>query len=471
MKKVKIITIALAIILVSLIAFVGIYMQTQNRMENKVKDYQLGSKLEGRRVIELKVSDTTTETDENGNETKVAREQSPEILTEENYEVVKSTIEKRLNNLGAQDYTISLNKENGKIRIELEENENTDLLAYYLTASGEVKMTEQDTETELLNDSMVKKANYNYSTNSDGSYQVYLELKLTKEGQAKLEEISNSYAVLASEIDEIESAQAETEDNATTEENTENQETTEEQANTENETTENQEQQSETKKIAVLKIADTEYDIEKIEKNKITIAVGSATTSNTTLNNNLSRATEMVLLINSGKYPVIYDVYTNRYIYEDINLDIALYIALVFIIILVVTLIVITIKYRLKGLLSSFAIIGFIALLSLLLRYTNIIITIETIGAIIITIIINIVLNISILNKVKKINSAKEAVNNTYKEIFLKLIPVIIISLVFCFSGWTNLNNFGMAMFWGFILIPVYNYVITKTLLRLLEEK
>ena len=43
MKKVKIITIILAIILVSLISFVGIYMQTQNRMENKVKDYQLGS--------------------------------------------------------------------------------------------------------------------------------------------------------------------------------------------------------------------------------------------------------------------------------------------------------------------------------------------------------------------------------------------------------------------------------------------
>ena len=156
MKKVKIITIILAIILVSLISFVGIYMQTQNRMENKVKDYQLGSELEGRRVIELKISDTKTETDESGNETTVAREQSPEILTAENYEIVKNTIEKRLKNLGAQDYIISLNKEDGKIKIELEENENTDLLAYYLTASGEVKIVEKDTETELINDSMVK---------------------------------------------------------------------------------------------------------------------------------------------------------------------------------------------------------------------------------------------------------------------------------------------------------------------------
>lgn len=474
MKKVKIITIILAIILVSLISFVGIYMQTQNRMENKVKDYQLGSELEGRRVIELKISDTKTETDESGNETTVAREQSPEILTAENYEIVKNTIEKRLKNLGAQDYIISLNKEDGKIKIELEENENTDLLAYYLTASGEVKIVEKDTETELINDSMVKKASYNYATNADGEYQVYIELQLTKEGQAKLEEISNNYAILANEIDEIEAAQTETEENAedteTSEESAETQETTEaEQENTE--TTENQEEQAETKKIAVLKIADTEYDVEKIEKNKITITVGSATTSNTTLNNNLSIATEMMILINSGKYPVIYDVQTNRYIYDDINLDTVLYVALAIIAIILITLVVITIRYRLKGLLSSFSIIGFIAVLLLLLRYTNILITIETIGAIIISIIINIVLNISILNKIQKIGSVKEAVNNTYKEIFIKLIPVMIISIVFCFSGWTNLNNFGMTMFWGFILIPIYNYVVTRTLLRLMEEK
>lgn len=467
MKKVKIITIILAIILVSLISFVGIYMQTQNRMENKVKDYQLGSELEGRRVIELKISDTKTETDESGNETTVAREQSPEILTAENYEIVKNTIEKRLKNLGAQDYIISLNKEDGKIKIELEENENTDLLAYYLTASGEVKIVEKDTETELINDSMVKKASYNYATNADGEYQVYVELQLTKEGQAKLEEISNNYAILANDIEQIEAVQAENEENA---EDTETQETTEaEQENTE--TTENQEEQAETKKIAVLKIADTEYDVEKIEKNKITITVGSATTSNTTLNNNLSIATEMMILINSGKYPVIYDVQTNRYIYDDINLDTVLYVALAIIAIILITLVVITIRYRLKGLLSSFSIIGFIAVLLLLLRYTNILITIETIGAIIISIIINIVLNISILNKIQKIGSVKEAVNNTYKEIFIKLIPVMIISIVFCFSGWTNLNNFGMTMFWGFILIPIYNYVVTRTLLRLMEEK
>ena len=38
MKKVKILTITLAIILVTAISFGGIYIQTQNRMENKIKN-------------------------------------------------------------------------------------------------------------------------------------------------------------------------------------------------------------------------------------------------------------------------------------------------------------------------------------------------------------------------------------------------------------------------------------------------
>ena len=39
MKKVKILTIVLAIILIIMVGFFGIYIQKQNRMENEIKDY------------------------------------------------------------------------------------------------------------------------------------------------------------------------------------------------------------------------------------------------------------------------------------------------------------------------------------------------------------------------------------------------------------------------------------------------
>jgi len=64
-----------------------------------------------------------------------------------------------------------------------------------------------------------------------------------------------------------------------------------------------------------------------------------------------------------------------------------------------------------------------------------------------------------------------EAIVSTYKEMFLKLVPIMIITLVFCFSGWTNLSSFGMIMFWGLILIATYNIIVTKTLLKLRENK
>lgn len=458
MKKVKIITIILAIVLVSLVAFGGVYIQTQNRMEDKVKKYSLGRELNGERVVEIKVTDGSTE-----GKTKP----SDEELTVENYETVKKTVENRLKDLGAQDYTISLDKENGTIRVELPENSNTDTYVYYLTASGKVEMKEKDTENVLLNDSMIKKAQYTYTSNADGAYQVYLELILTKDGQAKLDEVKNDYAVLATEVSEAESKNNTTSDNTTTESSTDEDSTT---TNTTTEGTETQKSE-ETKKIASLTIAGTSYDIEKYEKNKITVKIGSQTSNTTTVNNSIAKAAELSMLINAGKYPIDYEVDVNRYVESDIEQQQLIYFIAGVAVILVIIFIIATIKYKGKGLLASISFIGFIALTSLLLRYTNVIISIEGIGAILLTIIINLKLNQMILNKTKTMDVVSEATKASYKELFTSIIPIIIITIVFCFSGWTSLSSFGMIMFWGLVLIAVYNIVVTKTLLKLKESK
>ena len=445
MKKVKTITIILAIILISLIAFAGIYMQTQNRIENKVKEYQLSKEIGARRVIELKVVDSTSK-DSDGNSKK---DQDASILTEENYETVKNTIEKRLKNLKAQDYVISLNKENGTIIVEFPENDNSDLYAYYLTAESSVEITEKDTETELINDSMIKSAQYTYNTTgTDGKYQVYLEVKLTEEGQAKIEELSKDYEFLADEIDKIEDSQKSDENESTEDNSTE-----------------------ETKKITVLKIAGTEYDIQKIEKDKLKIKIGGETSNTTSVNNNISKAAELAMLVDSGKYPVEYEVENNRYVYSDITTNQILCFVLIVGVILLVILFVITLKYKMNGLLSSIAFIGFLAIYSLLIRYTNVIISIDGIGAVLIIIGLYLSLNQKILNEIKNGNNVKQSVYTAYQKMFIKLIPIMIITIVFCLSGWTNLSSFGMIMFWGLILTTIYTVTITKTLLNLKESK
>lgn len=503
MKKVKILTIILAIILVTLIAFGGIYVQTQNRMENKVKDYELGRELKSQRVIELKIkeststdsenssSDENTETDssketENSEETTSTENESTENestenkLTEKDYENAKKIMEKRLQALGAQDYTISLDKENGTVRVELAENDNVDMYIYYLYASQKITIKDTDSKDILLNDEMIKGAKYSYTSDSKGAYQVYEEIELTKDGQAKLNELLNDYALLATDVTEIENAKKASESESTktestSEENTESTENTDEQ-NTEStetqSTTEETSSNSETtKKTAKLYVNDTTYDVSKIEKGKITVKIGSSSTNTTSVNNNISKAAEIAMLENAGKLPADYELDTNRYEYSSITQKEIIYFAITMLAILVITLLVYCVIYKKSGILASISFVGFVASFSLLIRYTNVAISIEGISAIIIVMIINLIINREILSKTKKMNLVNEAVKSTYKNIYLKLIPVGILTIIFCLSKWESLSSFGMIMFWGLVLTAIYNVIVTRTLLNLKENK
>lgn len=451
MRKVKTTTIILAIILVTMIAFAGIYMKTQNRMENKLKDYSWGKELKGERVVVLQV----------------AKDQ--DVANTENYEIVKNTIEKRLTNLRklypnlfeSQEHTISLDKDTGTIIVEFPEETNTDTYVYYLTASGEVTIVEDgENGAELLSDSMVEKGLYTYTSDIEGKYQVFLDLYLTEDGQTKIKEIKDNYAIFADEIEEIEAEKSANEtENETTEATTETKEEV---------TTENAE---ETKKIARLTIGENQYDINKIEEDKIRLSIGTETSNSTYVNSYIAQAIEATMLINSGKYPVEYEVEKNMYVHSDITDNQITNVAIIVAAILLIVFIIFVIKYKINGLLASISYVGFIALLTIILRYTNVNISIEGIGALILTLIINIRINQLILNKNKEKNDVKETFISTYKDVFLKLIPIIIIVLTFSFTAVTNLRSFGMIMFWGLLLIAVYNAIVTKTLLKLRESK
>ena len=382
--------------------------------------------------------------------------------TLEKCKTVKKTIENRLKALGSQDYTISLNEQDGTIRVELPEDDSVDSYAYFLYATLNIDVKDEETEEELISDSMIKKATYSYGSDNSGAYQVYLELELNKDGQAKLKEIQNNYAILSTEVQEIEDAKEDEEES--TDESSQGSET---ETSAEGKTTENTEP---TKKIAKLYIDGTEFDVDRIEGNKIRVMMGSKTSNTTNLNNYLAQAAEISMMENSGKYPISYEIVTNRYEFSNITKTDLMYFAIAIAIILLVILLVYCIIYKSAGILASFSFIGFVAIFSLLLRYTNVAISIEGIAAIIITILLNLKLNQELLSRTKKINMVKEAMKATYKNIFLMIIPIMILTIVFCFAKWSSLNSFGLIMFWGIILDAIYNYIVTRTLLMLREK-
>ena len=132
---------------------------------------------------------------------------------------------------------------------------------------------------------------------------------------------------------------------------------------------------------------------------------------------------------------------------------------------------ILVIKYKLNGLLSGISFIGLVAIYLLAIRYTNVVLSIQGIFGIIVALILNYILNAKLLSKIKNSNNVNLSIKEVYKEFYLKLIPICIAIIVFCFINWTPISSFGMVMFYGIILIAVYNFIITNTLLKLKENK
>ena len=75
-------------------------------------------------------------------------------------------------------------------------------------------------------------------------------------------------------------------------------------------------------------------------------------------------------------------------------------------------------------------------------------------------------------NVTNKDISVNKATVETYKKFFNIVLPICILSIVFCFVKWVPISSFGMILFWGFVIIAIYNAVITRSLLKVnLEER
>lgn len=470
-KTVKILTIILAIILVTMISFFGIYKQNKNQISNTVKNYSYAMDINGARTIKIKVNSETEEvikdnqgnvieeaTDEEIEQNGYVREEvannSQEILTEENYKKSKEIIEKRLKNEGVQNYNISLNEKTGEMIIEIPENSETDSVVANLNTIGKFEIIDSDTKEVLLNNNNIKSSDVLYGSTSTGTA-VYLEVAFNKDGKNKLKEISKTYV--------------KSEQNNTTADNT---------VETEDNTTEDTTVEKKiTMKIDDEEIMTTSFD-EPITNGKIQLSVGTATSDSSTLEDYVSQAQNVATVLDSGNLPIKYDIEKNQYILSSITEQDLLYIAISVAIIAVIGIIILMFKYKLNGLLAGISYVGLAAIYMLLIRYTNVIISIESIFGIIIMLILNYIFTVILLNNIKRMNKDKKenivnkATIETYKKFFVRIVPICIMIIAFCFVKWIPISSFGMISFWGLTIIAIYNAIITRILLKInVEDK
>ena len=164
--------------------------------------------------------------------------------------------------------------------------------------------------------------------------------------------------------------------------------------------------------------------------------------------------------------PLTYKIAENNYINSDITkTDLSKVIYFV-IIVSVIALAILVIKYKLRGLIASIAFVGFAGLYLLLVRYTNVTVTLESICALAIVLAINYLITYKLLSIKETDNEIKSKLYvKEFKAIMVKSIPIFIIAVVFAFIKWTKISTFGMFIFWGLLLSLIYNYVITRDML------
>ncbi len=437
-KGLKITVIVLLIILLSMVSFIGIYVQDKNQVKNILPEYILSKDLKGHRRIELKVNDEVKETkkyDADNNlitddTTEVARTEeikvnSEEILTVDNYKTSKKIIEKRLEEMQVNNYNIRQNLENGTIILELPEDDNTDRTVGQLSLQGKFEIVDKDTNEVLMTNDDLKSVQSKYGTTSSGTTSIVLNIQFNKEGTEKFKNITNTYVQTTKTVEqEGEEAKEETV----------------------------------TKEISI-KIDDTTllstHFSEQVTNGLLQLSVGSSANSTTDeLKEYLQEATSMAALLDSGKMPIVYEVEQNKYILSEVTQDVIEKVIVVSIIVLTLAIIYLIIKYKGKGILAGISIVGYVALLLLAIRYANVEVSIAGIIEILFSTLINYMLVVSMLKE--------EKINNAIKKYSLILIPTLVIAIAFTFAN----IAVGIVLFWGIVIAMLYNISITNLLLR-----
>lgn len=467
-NKLKVITITFFIILVTMVAFVGVYVQEKNIMENKVKDYSLAMDLNGTRNIVLKVSDETTEVikDSNGNKVESAtdgeisekgytketvQKNSDDVKTLDNYKTSKEIIEKRLKKLGVENYIIKLNEQTGEIVVELTNNSQTDNIVSNLTTVGKFEIIDTNTKEVLLTNDDIKASNVVRSTTSSGT-NIYFTIEFNKDGKKKLEEITKTYVP---------------QDNTSSEESSESSENSDSSSQTTKKTI--------TMKIDGTDVMSTDFE-EPITDGIMHLSVGQAATDTKTLRENVKQANQMAAVLENKNMPVEYTLQSDTFVKSDITEDAILGVIIAAIVIVVISLIILFIRYKSNGLLAIISYVGLVSIFLLTIRYANVVLSIEGIAAIFVIFVMNYVFENKMLNDIKRQKNNKKAdikhtINMSIKDMVIKIIPIAILTITFCFMGWIPTSSFGMVMFWGITLIIIYNLLVTKNLLKTSQEK
>lgn len=476
-RNLKVILVVLIVILISVISFGGIYYVNKGEMKNRLPDYVLGSSIKGYRHITLVASESTNEDENNTNSTSNTTENTTENATENetsnttenatennttenavnttnttsenvntasNYKKSANIIKRRLKVLNIDNYNVTCDESTGRIVVDLPEDDKTDIILSDLTEVGKFTIEDSETGEVLLDNGDVKSVKFGQqNTGTSSSSSLIMGIEFNSKGTKKFRNITKEY-------------QNELAENSTEESNTTNSTNT-----TENSTDSSEKKDKKVKiKIDDAEILTTDFS-EVIDNGVLTLTVGNAndeTQRNSALN--------IGAIIQNEPLPVKYQVEGNTYTESSIDENTLKVIIYCLVVIALVIALVLIVKYRTMGILQAILSVGYIGLLLIVIRYANVVESLDGILSIFVCYVINSIFAFMISkvlsNKDLTKKVSKKSVNNVIKKYGLIIIPELIIATVCLFTSWSAIFSFGMILFWGVVISFVYNVAVTK---------
>lgn len=455
LRRIEIIAILLFVAVIIFTSFFGVYKKEDFRTVNLIKGYDLGMQFTEAKVLKMAVSSEENEviydsdgnvveddgeteyTEENGYKTETVKVNTDEMLTEENYKLTKKILKNRLKGMGIGEYKINLDKTTGEITVKIQESDDAEEIFHHLEQAGEFTIIDDETKDVLIDNSDVKMAKvvYGSSDETGTSTTIYMQIEFNDEGAKKLEEMSKTYV-----------------------------KTTEEQTNDDGET----EEVDTTKYVSVMLDGTTyssTYFGETMSTGILYIPITSASDSET-LQEYGEELNTIVEIINNGTVPLEYE-YTQETLETQITKNMLIIGIAIPSILLLVACIILIIKFKSKGFIATFLQIGYIALLLLTIRYTNVALTIEGMIGIVISAILNYIFVLVMLNNLK---NKKQIEWHTIGKFALRTIPVYVLAVIFTFNSLTRINSLGMTLVWGSFCLYIYNLSITRNILKMLNK-
>lgn len=361
-----------------------------------------------------------------------------EVLTEDNYKISKNMIEGYLKAANISEYKIKENEKTGQIIVSVPEtkkianltsdpitDEKSDTqraksVESILSTTGSFEVKDSITGKVYLTEKHIKEAKANIYQ----GYGVILDVKLNDEGKKILSDVSRKYVQEEKDGKKYEKKATVT--------------------------------------VAGMELVKATF-AEPMDEGLMQINLGNGYGKNKDVITAIyGEAKRLENALKVGKTPIKYNVEqkTNG-IKENINYKNAKIILIAILVVMLILALSLVFKYGLKGLYAMLVNISFVVVLLLAIRYTDVVVTIPSLVAVVVAYILEYVILLKYLQNTKENDyEIADEVVDTLKYTFILIISSIILS----FSHNILLSSFAMTLFIAIILLFTHNYIFVKNM-------